>query len=585
MSNLAKLWNYIKPSKALFLRACCYSIVNKTLDVLPEILIGVAVDIVAGKQARILSNFPDISRKNQLLILTVIIFFIWALESIFEYLHTTSWRRLTQLTQHRLRLDAFWHIEQLSMEHIESTNPGKFSATLNDDINQLERFLDTGINTLLHIIVGTITISATFIYSSPKLAMWALLPLPGIFLIAILYYKKLAAGYSGVRSAASSIASNITAAILGITTIKCYSTEKYELDRLKNASSKYQEKNKEVTTISASFTPVMRMVIVIGFVLTLIIGGRLVLEEKITIGTYSMLVFLIQRLLWPFIGLPSTIDLYQRSMAAAQRVFDLMSIPLTIAQGNRKVCSCMLEGAIEFKNVSFRYPSPDGNYVFSNLSLTIAPRTTVAFIGSTGAGKSTLAKLLLRLYPTIEGTIYLDGMPIQEYDLQSLRRVIGYVSQDPFLVDGTIAENIAYGTFNIPYDDILKAAKSAYAYDFIKELPNGFETKVGPQGQQLSQGQKQRISLARALVKNPILYIFDEVTSAVDNETENFISQSLNELRHNHTVIIIAHRLATVSKADIIYVMDHGNIIESGTHEELLSKNSIYNHLWKLQSS
>jgi ATP-binding cassette subfamily B protein len=582
MSTISILWQFIKPSRPLFVRACFYSAINKIFDVLPELLIGVAVDIVAGKGTRWFSYFPAMTSQNQLFILTGIVFFVWIFESIFEYLHTTSWRRLTQLTQNRLRLKAFWHVEQLSMENIESTSPGKFSSLLNDDINQIERFLDVGINTIIHIIVGTLTISVTFIVSSPTLAFWALLPLPAIFGIAVYYYKKLAPGYRAVRVAATAIASDITTAILGILTIKCYSTEKYELARLKRTSEQYGERNRQVTAISASFTPAMRTVIVVGFVLTLSLGGSLVLKGSLSIGTYSMLVFLIQRLLWPFIALPSTIDLYQRSMAAAQRVFELLQTPLTTISGDKPVSSHELKGTIEFKNVSFKYPSDV--YIFHNLSLIIAARTTVAFIGSTGAGKSTLAKLILRLYSHIEGEIYLDGTSIEEYKLTDLRRVIGYVGQESFLVDGTIADNIVYGTFNVSYEKMVEAARNAHAYEFIQELPQGFDTLVGTRGQQLSQGQKQRISLARALVKEPAVYIFDEVTSAVDNETESFINHSLSQLTHNTTVIIIAHRLAAVRNADVIHVLDHGTIIESGSHEELLRKNGLYANLWKLQT-
>jgi len=565
----------------LFLRACCYSAINKIFDVLPEVLIDVAIDIVAGRQARIAQYFPNTSSKQQLFILTLITLFVWTFESLFEYLHATAWRRLTQITQHRLRLDAFWHIEYLSLEYIESTSPGRFTSILNDDVNQLERFLDTGINTLIHLIIGTLVISALFIYSSATLAYWALLPLPGVLAIALYYYRKLAPGYKAVRIAASNIASFLTAAILGITTIKAYSTEKYELERLKQASLTYQEKNKQVTTISASFAPAMRMVIVIGFVLTLLVGGILVLDGRITIGIYSMLVLLIQRLLWPFINLPGTIDLYQRSMAAAQRVFELLATPLTITEGIQRVTTKQVTGTIEFRHVSFSYPN--GVCVFNNLSLAIPAKTTVAFVGSTGSGKSTLAKLILRFYTNTQGSIFIDNTAIEDYVLHDLRHIIGYVSQEVFLVDGTIAENIAYGSFNASPEQIIQAAQDAHAYEFITELPQGFDTRLGDLGCQLSQGQKQRISLARAFVKKPAIYIFDEATSAVDNETESLINQSIARLTHNNTVIIITHRLSVARTVDVIYVLDHGTVLESGSHQELLKQGGVYANLWNLQ--
>lgn len=257
------------------------------------------------------------------------------------------------------------------------------------------------------------------------------------------------------------------------------------------------------------------------------LGGIFTLKGYLAVGSYSILIFLTQRLLWPFTDLAWLIDLYERAMASARRIFNLLETPLIVTGGKKILLPAMVKGHIVFDHVSFAYSN--GKKVFDNLSFEVLPGQTVAFIGSTGSGKSTIAKLILRFYDAINGKILLDGISITEYTLESIRRSIGLVSQEVFLTAGTVAENIAYGSFGASLNDIIAAAIIAEAYDFIQELPQKFETPVGERGIKLSGGQRQRISIARAILKNPPIFIFDEATSAVDNETEraNILWQKL----------------------------------------------------------
>jgi ATP-binding cassette subfamily B protein len=300
------------------------------------------------------------------------------------------------------------------------------------------------------------------------------------------------------------------------------------------------------------------------------------------VGTYSVLVFLTQRLLWPLTRLGETLDLYQRSMASTNRVMNLLDTPIAIPPGNLRVPVSEVKGHLEFQNVSFSYHQKVT--VIRDLSLTIPAGKTIAIVGSTGSGKSTLVKLILRLYEINSGTITLDNIPLNELDLKDLRRAIGLVSQDVFLFHGSVAENIAYGTFNASSDEIINAAKIAEAHEFIEQLPYGYDTIVGERGQKLSGGQRQRIAIARAVLKNPPILILDEATSAVDNETEAAIQRSLEKITQNRTTIAIAHRLSTVRNADCIYVMEQGKLVEWGRHEELVEKEGIYASLWRVQS-
>jgi len=325
------------------------------------------------------------------------------------------------------------------------------------------------------------------------------------------------------------------------------------------------------------------MAIVIGYIVTLVLGGIYALNGTIAIGAYSTLVFLTQRLLWPFTQIAQLVDTYQRAMASAQRILSLLSTPIQEKGGDVTLKASTVDGDIKFNNVTFAYPKHPN--IFNKLSFEIQPKQTVAFVGPSGSGKTTITKLLLRYYMPKEGQIYLDDTNIENYTLKSLRNVFGVVSQEAFLTSGTIEDNIKYGSFDASFEEVVAAAKAAKAYEFIMQLPQQFKTEVGERGQRLSGGQKQRISLARALLKNPPIYIFDEATSAVDNETERAIHHSLQTVSADHTVIIIAHRLSTVKHADIIHVLDQGNIVESGTHEQLLEKNKLYARLWNLQTS
>jgi ATP-binding cassette subfamily B protein len=362
-------------------------------------------------------------------------------------------------------------------------------------------------------------------------------------------------------------------------TIKSFTKEAFELERLAKDSQAYQLANEDAIVLSSAFIPIIRMAIVAGFIATLILGGHLTLNGTLAIASYSVLVFLTQRLLWPFTRLAEMTDLYQRAMASADRVLDLLETPITISDGQKEV---EFSKEIAFKDVSFAYNN--GKLVFSNLNFAIKKGQTVAIVGSTGTGKSTIIKLLMRYYQPISGQILIDGIDIKDLRIRSLRKAISFVSQDVFLFSGTIKENIAYGQDNATDAEIVAAAKVAEIHNFIITLPEGYDSQVGERGIKLSGGQAQRISIARAVLKNSPIFIFDEATSAVDNETEEAIQRSLQKIVIGRSSIVIAHRLSTIRHADVIFVMDQGKVTERGTHEELCQRQGIYARLWHIQT-
>jgi len=577
---LQRLLNYSSNYRRQIWLATTYSILNKIFDLAPPALIGIAVDVVVKQQDSIIARFGVRDVFQQFLILSVLTVIVWILESVFEYAFAREWRNLAQNIQHDLRLDAYQHLQELELAYFEERSTGGLMSILSDDINQLERFLDVGANDLIQVTTTVIIIGGAFFILAPGVAWMAMLPMPFILWGAVAFQRLLAPRYADVREKVSLLNARLTNNLTGITTIKSFTTEEYEADRLRHDSNAYRQSNRYAIALSAAFVPLIRMIILAGFTALLLYGGLAAVRGDISVGTYSTLVFLIQRLLWPLTRLGETFDQYQRAMASTTRVMNLLDTPIAIHTGNISLPS--VRGEVELNNITFAYN--DRHPVIENLSLHIPAGKTIAIVGSTGSGKSTLVKLLLRLYEIHSGTITIDGIELRQWNLRNLRSHIGLVSQDVFLFHGTVAENIAYGSPEATHHEIIAAAKVAEAHTFIMELPQDYETIVGERGQKLSGGQRQRIAIARAVLKNPPILILDEATSAVDNETEAAIQRSLEKITVNRTTIAIAHRLSTVRNADRIYVMEYGKLVEQGTHEQLLEQLGIYASLWRVQS-
>lgn len=577
MTPLRRLLRYAEQDRRRIWLASLYSFLNKLFDIAPELLIGVAVDVVVNRQQSWLARLGISDLSHQLFWLALATFLIWFLESTFEFLFSIEWRNLAQRLQHRLRIDAYAHVQKLPMRYFEDRSTGGLMSVLNDDINQLERFLDGGANSLIQVASTVVLVGAIFFWLSPLVAFLAFVPVPVILWGAFLFQRRLGPRYLHVRERAGQLNARLSNNLTGIANIKSYVTEAQELERLEQDSLAYSAANRQAILLSSAFIPVIRMAILAGFLSTLVLGGNLALQGKLPVGAYSVLVFLTQRLLWPLTGLAQTTDLYERAMASTTRVLDLLETPAEDPGGSLELTE--VRGALEFQNIHFAYPGRAA--LFEGLSLSIPAGQTVGLVGSTGSGKSTLVKLLLRFYDPDQGTILLDGQDIRDLQLPQLRRAVGYLSQEVFLTPSSVAANIGYGN---EQGDRERAARIAEAHDFILQLPQGYDTQVGERGQNLSGGQRQRLSIARAVHKDPAILILDEATSAVDNETEAALSHSLARICQGRTTLIIAHRLSTLRHADVIHVMEHGRIVESGTHDELVARDGIYAGLWRIQT-
>ena len=592
MHPISRLLRYASAYRRDFKLAALYSVLNKFFDILPEVLIGAAVDVVVkGEESflarHVLGAIGITNTWEQLLALGLFNVLVWGGESLFQYLYEVKWRQLAQNLQHDMRLDTYRHVQRLDMAYFENQRTGNLMAILNDDINQMERFLNGGANQIIQVFFSSLMVSAVFFALQKEIALMALLPVPLILLGAFWFQNRLAPRYTKVREAAGDVGARLNNNLLGLATIKAFATEGFEAGHIEEASNRYRQTNAAAIRISAAITPVIRMAILAGFTATLLYGGWLTLHGQLAVGAFSVLVFLTQRLLWPLTGLAEVADMYQRSMAAIERAMGLLGTPISIAYEGKHFAKETLTGEIRFENLAFSYASAAETPTLQNISLTIPAGQTVAFVGSTGSGKSTLVKLLLRFYTPQQGRILLDGEPIDALNLQDLRRAIGYVAQDAFLSDASVADNIAYGEQDraaVTDESIAAAARAAEATEFIEKLPLGFATRLGERGQKLSGGQRQRLALARAILKDPPILVLDEATSAVDNETEAAIQRSLEVVSRGRTTIVIAHRLSTVRQAHCIHLMDAGCIVESGTHEELLARAGAYAALWRLQT-
>ena len=579
---LQRLLNYGSQYRQQICLATLLSIINTILDLAPPWLVGIAVDILVQQQESAIGNLGVKDIFWQFVVLSVVTVIIWVLESLSEYGSDRLWRNLAQNIQHNLRLDAYNHLQELDSAYFEESSIGGLMSILNDDINQLEDFLNYGARDIIGISTSIIILIGGALLILPlSITLVAMLPIPFIIWGSFNYQKRLESRYADVRERVSFLNSRLENNLSGINTIKSFTAEAYESIRLTGESEAYRKSNTKAIKLSAAFIPLIRMLVLVGFVALLFWGGLAAHAGKISIGNYSVLIVLVQRMLWPLVDLGEIFDKYQRSMASTNRVMDLLYTPINITTGDISLPIDKVRGEVDFAQVSFAYPNREP--IIQKLSLHIPPGETIAIVGSTGSGKSTLVKLLLRFYDISSGTITIDGIDIQKWDLHDLRRSIGLVSQDVFLFHGTVAENIAYGSFDASDRQVVEAAKVAEAHNFIMQLPQGYETIVGERGQKLSGGQRQRIAIARAVLKNPPILCLDEATSAVDNETEAAIQRSLEKITVNRTTIAIAHRLSTIRNASRIYVMEYGELVESGTHEELLEENGIYANLWRVQ--
>lgn len=581
----------------------------------PPIVVATAIDrvILQSGEPGLLSDAGlvpggaitgEVARVALLERLVVIAVLAYLLRSVARFGSRYLLQSTAQKVQRDLRNDTYDHLQHLSMDFFVSHQTGGMMSILNSDINRLEQFLNTEFRQLIRVVATVGGISVVLWTYSPKLTLIALAPVPVIGLASGLFLNWIEPRYKSIRETVARLNTRLENNLGGTAVIKTFNRHAFERDRVADQSQTYHDEKVAALRIRRAFFASLRLTTGIVFVLVLYIGGTdIILENSgaLSAGAFALFFLYLRRLYSPMRRVGKSANKYQLAKSSAERVFGLLGKEPTVAEPETPHNPTHVAGDVTFENVTFGYG--DLEPVIRAVSLDVPAGTTIGLAGPTGAGKSTLLKLLPRFHDVNSGSVRVDDVDVREYSLAALRSEIAIVEQNPYLFSGTVAENIAYGDRTVleaewtneseagtdnqsPGDareQIIGAAKAAEAHEFISDLPEGYDTLVGERGVKLSGGQRQRLAIARALLNDPSVIVFDEATSDVDTETEELIQESLDRLIEDRTAFVIAHRLSTIQSADRIVVMGDGKIVESGTHEELIGADGEYAGLWQAQ--
>ena len=574
------------------------SVFARLLDLLPPLMLGIAIDAVFREEAVFSEQIPLVllpeawlpaTQTEQFWFLIAAIAGAFFFGAAFHWVRNWGFNAFAQNIQHDIRTDTYDQMQRLNMDFFSDKQTGEMMSILSNDVNRLERFLNDGMNSMFRLSVMVVGIGVLLFWINWQLALVALLPVPLIAGFTYMFIKIIQPKYAEVRSTVGKMNSRLENNLGGIQVIKSSNTEDYESDRVDDVSYDYFDANWDAIETRIKFFPALRVLAGIGFVVTFIVGGLWVFQDtppgpftgELSVGMFVVFILSTQRFIWPMAQFGQIINMYQRARASSARIFGLMDEPSKLEQNPDATELVVDDGEVVYDHVTFGY---DDETIIEDIDFTVEGGETLALVGPTGAGKSTVLKLLLRMYDVDEGAIRIDDQDVSDVTLRSLRRSLGYVGQSSYLFYGTVKENITYGTFDATDEEVIEAAKAAEAHDFIQNLPDGYDTMVGERGVKLSGGQRQRVTIARAVLKDPDILILDEATSDVDTETEMLIQRSLDRLTEERTTFAIAHRLSTIKDADTILVLEGGEIVERGTHDELLENEGLYAHLWGVQA-
>lgn len=585
---------YGRPEARWFFAGVLANIVGRVVSLVPPLVLGAAIDGIFPEDATfrpplIPEPWIPAGRVGQLWLAFAVVVAAFVVGAVFTWIWGVTSNVFAHRVQHAVRTDTFEKMQTLDMSFFDDKQTGEIMSVLNNDVTNLETFLDNALSNSVRMVLMVTTIAAVLVYLNAQLAAVTLVAVPLLLVFTWGFMRLIEPRYRRVRSTVGKLNTRLENSLSGVRLVKTSATEDYETDRLEKSSLDYYKANMSVLRISYFYRPGMELLAGASFAATFLVGGYWVvagpppyMSGTLTVGEFVVFIVMIRRFVEPLASVSDTVDQYENAKASAERVFGLMDISSGVQDAPDAVELDDVEGHVEYDGVSFSYAGDD-ECVLENVSLNVQSGETVALVGPTGAGKSTVVKLLTRMYDVDEGTVRLDGHDVRDVTKESLRRAVGYVSQDPFLFDGTVGDNIRYGAFDTSEEEVREAARAAEAHGFIENLPHGYETRVGERGVKLSGGQRQRLAIARAIVRDPAILILDEATSDVDTETEMLIQRSLDDLTKDRTTFVVAHRLSTVKDADEIIVLEDGRVVENGTHEKLIARGGLYADLWRIQ--
>ena len=541
------------------------------MELLPPWLIKVVIDeVIQGKQMALLPWILGGLVAS------------YSLKTTFASLRIRLNNRLEQTVVHDLRSHVFSALQRLSINYFENRSTGEIMSRVTNDTEHVERIFIDGLEGALTASLTLIGITSMLFFLNWKLALLSLLPIPLLMVSASWFTKTVHGYYHHIRRVSGELSSYLQDALSGIRETMGFSKQDYEQQRFDRLSRAYSDSNLKAMYLWSLYSPGMMFLGSVGTVLILWYGAGEVQNGRLTLGELVLFLSYLALFYVPINQIHSVNHMLQHALAASERVFEVLdTIPDVLDRPGVTAPVARIRGEVRFEQVTFRY-RPDVP-VLKGLTVSVRPGERVALVGPSGAGKSTLVKLLMRFYDVTGGAILIDGTDLRDLPLRYVRDHIGFVQQEPFLFNGSVRENILYGDLTATEQQLELAARAARAHEFIAELPEGYDTWIGERGIKLSVGQKQRVSIARVLLKDPPIVIFDEATSNIDTETEVKIREALNELTKGRTTIIIAHRLSTLHDADRILVMDEGRLVEQGRHDELLGRGGLYAALYEAQ--
>jgi ATP-binding cassette subfamily B protein len=591
---------YGRPNAGMAAVGTAATVASRTTGLVPALVLGIAIDaILLDSRPFRIPAVPDAllptTPAEQIWFTVALLVGATVAGAVMSWLQNYGWNRFAQNIQHALRVDAYEALQALDRTYFDQSRTGELLSVLNNDVNQLESFLTDGVSSALRIVALVVGVGAIMVLLNPWLAAVTLVAVPVLGAFTVLFVRRIQPKYARMRASVGDLNTRLENNVSGIDVIKTERAERYEADRVREASQSYYDANWDAIRTRITFFPSLSIISGLSFALTFAVGAFWVLDGPpgplsgtVTPGEFVTFMLYTQQFIWPLAQFGQIVNSYQRASASSDRVYGLLHAERGIQESKDAAPLGDVAGPIEYDDVRFSYRSDSDDDerapVVRDVSFTVESGATVGIVGPTGSGKSTLVKLLVRLYDPDSGTVRIDGRDTRDLSLESLRRRIGYVSQEPFLFSGSIRDNVAYGTFDATDEDVEAAARKAAAHEFIAALPEGYDTLVGERGVRLSGGQRQRIALARTFLKDPRILVLDEATSHVDTETEAIIQRSLRALAADRTTVAIAHRLSTIKGADEILVLDGGRIVERGTHDDLLDLDGLYANLWRVQA-
>jgi len=585
---------YGRPHLPLFVVGTLASLVSRTVGLVPPLVLGVTIDaLLTGNADYRLPLVPaawlPTTELGQFQLSAGLILASFVLAVLFTWTQGVSMALFSNRVQHAVRVSAYTAMQRLDMAFFDDKQTGQVMSILNNDVRNLRSFLDSTVGGAIQLVVTILGIAGVLFWLNAQLAVVTLVAIPLLAGFTVWFAREIRTRYRALREAVGELNTRLENNLSGIEVIKAAATEPYEEARVEAASRDYLDRSLSVVRLDYFYNPTMDLLAGLSFAATFAIGGYWLLvgtppffSGDLLVGEFVTFLFLTQRFVDPLAGIGRIVNSYENARASGERVFGLARRPVSVAEREDPIALSPVEGHLAFEDVTFGYRPDDP--VLSGVSFDAEPGETVALVGPTGAGKSTLAKLVLRLYDVQSGRVTVDGVDVRDASLAALRRAVGYVSQDVYLFDGTVRENLRYGAFDASEAEMLAAARDAEVDSFARDLPDGYDTRIGERGVKLSGGQRQRISIARAMLQDPRILVLDEATSAVDTETERAIQRALARLSEGRTTLVVAHRLSTVKDADTILVLEDGRVTERGSHADLLERGGKYAALWAVQA-